>query len=206
MKYISTLAALFIVLGFAVPAAQAAECSAGYVQDLNGDYFEADGKTECTPPEGGTPALSGEPAPSISCPPGQVEGLGVNSGKCFDSAGKQTSATPSVQGAQSKAPGGVNASYLEYYRALIQWAINFVLLPVVIAVAFIVFIWGIVKAYILKPDDETARKQGHQLILWGIIGFVVIFSVWGIVQIVGSVLNLPLGGGAESRGLKPPTI
>ncbi len=70
------------------------------------------------------------------------------------------------------------------------------------AIAFIVFLWGVYKYFIYGADNETERATGKQFVLWGIIGFVVILSVWGLVAIVSGTLGLQLGGAAP----KPPTI
>ena len=63
-----------------------------------------------------------------------------------------------------------------------------VAVPVIFALAFIVFIWGIFLYFIAGGHDEEKRKSGKQLMLWGILGFFIMVSVWGLVNIlVGSV-------------------
>jgi hypothetical protein len=37
---------------------------------------------------------------------------------------------------------------------------------------------------------EGKVEKGHQLMLWGIIGFVVMISLWGLVNVVSSTFNL----------------
>jgi len=76
------------------------------------------------------------------------------------------------------------------YGNLIINTINNVFVPVLFAVAFIVFLWGIAQAYIFSQGDETAVKKGHQLILWGLVAFVVMLSVWGLVNILSDTLGL----------------
>ncbi len=73
------------------------------------------------------------------------------------------------------------------------WIINAVLVPLLFAVAFIVFIYGVTKKYILSGGDADAVSEGHKLILWGIIAFVVMISLWGIVRVVSNTFLL--GGG-----------
>ena len=68
--------------------------------------------------------------------------------------------------------------------------INDVLVPLVFAIAFLVFIWGVFQYFILGAGDETKRDNGKQLMLYGIIGFVVMVSVWGIVNVVSQGLGL----------------
>lgn len=68
--------------------------------------------------------------------------------------------------------------------------INSVLVPVIFALSFIVLLYGIAKAYIFSGGDEAAVSQGHKLIMWGIIAFVVMISLWGIVNIVANTFGL----------------
>ncbi len=68
--------------------------------------------------------------------------------------------------------------------------INGVLVPLLFAVSFIVFLYGIAKAYILSPGDEEAVKSGHKIVLWGLIGFFVMLSVWGLVNVVVNTFGL----------------
>ncbi len=62
--------------------------------------------------------------------------------------------------------------------------INNVAIPFLFAVAFIVFIWGVFQYFIAGGADEEKRDTGKQLMLWGIIGFFVMVSVWGLVNIL----------------------
>jgi hypothetical protein len=77
----------------------------------------------------------------------------------------------------------------------ILYIINDILVPVIFALAFLMFIYGIAKAYIFSGGSEEAVKKGHSLILWGIIGFVVMLSLWGLVNVVGNTFGLT-GSGA----------
>ncbi len=85
-------------------------------------------------------------------------------------------------------PGSVDQKYLIYYKDTIVWVVNSVLVPVLIAIAFIVFLWGVFNYFIYSSDDEAKRKEGRQFVLWGIIGLVIIFSVWALVNIVNYTL------------------
>jgi hypothetical protein len=68
--------------------------------------------------------------------------------------------------------------------------INDVLVPLIFAVAFIVFLWGVFKYFILGATDEESRSNGGKLVLYGIIGFAVMLSVWGLVNIVSNTFGL----------------
>lgn len=68
--------------------------------------------------------------------------------------------------------------------------LNTVVVPVIFALAFLVFVWGVAKYFLFSVGDEKARSDGRQFILWGIIGMVVLFSVWGFVNLLLSTLGL----------------
>ncbi|MBI4065842.1 hypothetical protein HY412_01445 [Candidatus Kaiserbacteria bacterium] len=68
--------------------------------------------------------------------------------------------------------------------------INTVIVPVIFAFAFVVFIWGIVKYFFISGDDETKRSDGRQFAFWGILGMVVLLSVWGFVNLLLSTLGI----------------
>ena len=72
----------------------------------------------------------------------------------------------------------------------ILYLINYVAVPVLFALAFIVFLWGIANAYIFSHGDPDKVAEGHKLVLWGIIGFVVMVSLWGLVNVVASTFGL----------------
>ena len=66
--------------------------------------------------------------------------------------------------------------------------INNVLVPVLFAVAFIVFLWGAFYTFILGANSDEVKEKGKNLMLWGLIGFFVMVSVWGLVNILtGSI-------------------
>ncbi len=67
--------------------------------------------------------------------------------------------------------------------------INTVIVPVIFALAFLVFIWGVFK-FVANAGDETKRTEGRKFILWGLLGIVVLFSVWGFVNLLLSTLGI----------------
>lgn len=98
--------------------------------------------------------------------------------------------------------GGLNPTYLQSYSDSIINVINGILVPALIAIAFITFLWGVYRYFILGAADETKREEGRSFILWGLIGFVVITSLWALVNIVATTFDLSPGG----KPPKPPTI
>jgi len=91
--------------------------------------------------------------------------------------------------------GGLNTARVEALMGSIVDLINFVLVPLLMAIAFIVFLWGVYKYFILGAANEEKRTEGKNFVLYGIIGFVVIISLWGIVYVGIELLGFGAGGG-----------
>jgi len=68
--------------------------------------------------------------------------------------------------------------------------INTVLVPLIFALAFIVFLWGVFQYFIAGASDEEKREAGKSLMIYGLIGFFVMVSVWGLVNLLVGTFNL----------------
>ena len=64
------------------------------------------------------------------------------------------------------------------------------LIPIIFTIALVMFVWGVVNYFILNAGEEAKRNKGKQFIIWGIIAFVVITSVWGLVRIFGTTVGV----------------
>ncbi|MBI5405670.1 hypothetical protein HY972_01365 [Candidatus Kaiserbacteria bacterium] len=111
--------------------------------------------------------------------------------------------TGNGSGGFSGTGGGINRIWVDAYRSGIVGVVNTVLVPVLIAVAFIVFLWGVFKYFIYGADNDTERATGRQFVLWGIIGLVVIVSIWGLVNITKDTL---IPAGANTNRPAYPTL
>ncbi len=63
------------------------------------------------------------------------------------------------------------------------------LVPVIFAIAFIVFLWGVFTYFIAGGANDEKRKEGAKFVMWSIIGFVVMVSIWGIVNVFANTLG-----------------
>lgn len=68
--------------------------------------------------------------------------------------------------------------------------LNTVVVPVIFAFAFAAFVWGVVNYFFLHGGEEGKRDEGRKFVLWGILGMVMLFSVWGFVNILLSTLGI----------------
>jgi hypothetical protein len=71
--------------------------------------------------------------------------------------------------------------------------INGVLIPLIFAIALLVFIWGMFTYFILGGGDEGKREQGKGLMLYAILGFVMMIIIFGIVNLIANGLLSGLG-------------
>ncbi len=58
------------------------------------------------------------------------------------------------------------------------------------ASAFVVFLWGVFE-FIAHAGDEAKRSEGKSAILWGLVGLVIIFGAYGIINLALGTFNLP---------------
>jgi hypothetical protein len=100
------------------------------------------------------------------------------------------------------APDFVGGEFGNFFTNVVSF-MNGVLVPFVFALAFLVFIWGMFKAFILGGSDEAKQSEGKALMFYAIIGFVVMVSLWGIVNLVAEGFGLS-GEGVQDIPNLPP--
>lgn len=67
------------------------------------------------------------------------------------------------------------------------------LIVIVVAVALLVFLWGLAKFIFRVSGDEKAVEEGKRIMIWGLIALFIMVSVWGIIGFFQGSL-LPGGG------------
>lgn len=99
--------------------------------------------------------------------------------------------------------------------AFIIGIINNLVVPVLFAVAFIVFVYGAFEVFIVGANSADVKEKGKNLMIWGLVGFFVMVSVWGLVNILtgtigftntsvtrpsaSGITNLPRGSSCSSN-------
>lgn len=88
---------------------------------------------------------------------------------------------------------------------LLAQATDFInkLIPFVIALTLLFFLWGIFRL-VFAAKDSDARKEARGFIIWGVVALAVMTSVWGLVNILTSTFsldrNVPTGPGLPTSG------
>jgi Type IV secretion system pilin len=70
------------------------------------------------------------------------------------------------------------------FLAFLLSIIDRIIVPMVFAIAFLVFIWGVFQAFILNGSDVEKQKNGRSLVLYGVLGFFFMLSVWGLTRVL----------------------
>lgn len=68
------------------------------------------------------------------------------------------------------------------------------------AAAFVVFLWGIFE-FIAHAGEETKRAEGKSAILWGLVGLVIIFGAYGIINLALGTFGLTPNGQTTIQGV-----
>ena len=105
--------------------------------------------------------------------------------------------TPVLVLAQSE---GTTVNSLQDVAALVIAIINNILVPLVFAIAFIVFIIGVFRFFI-GSNGEADKTKAKSLMIWGIAGFFVMVSVWGLVRILTGTVGLNNSTPSETNQL-----
>jgi uncharacterized membrane protein YidH (DUF202 family) len=64
-----------------------------------------------------------------------------------------------------------------------------VAIPLIIAIAVVVFLVGVVK-YITAGGDTERRTEARNVMIYGIIGLFVMVAVWGLVNLLVNTFSL----------------
>lgn len=77
--------------------------------------------------------------------------------------------------------------------------VNNILVPLIFTLSLVAFTYGMFKYFILNGDSDGEREKGRQLAVWGVAGFVLMVSIWAIV-------NLLAGGLTQGMNNTVPTL
>ena len=77
----------------------------------------------------------------------------------------------------------------QFVNNVVAQIINPIIL-LLVAAAFVLFVWGVFE-FVLHADDEGKRGEGKQAIMWGLIGLVIIFGAYGIINVALGTFSLP---------------
>ena len=71
--------------------------------------------------------------------------------------------------------------------------LNDKVVPLLLAIAFLAFLWNAFQYFIIQGGSEEGQTKAKSLAFWSIAAFVIILSLWGIVNMLVGDLGLQKG-------------
>ncbi len=73
-------------------------------------------------------------------------------------------------------------------------------------IATVIFLWGVLQ-FIWGAGDQAKRQKGKDHMLWGFVGFIIMFGVYGIITIVTNTVGVTgLTVDQKQQTFTPPPI
>lgn len=85
---------------------------------------------------------------------------------------------------------GLGAGQFESLLINILAFANQILLPFIIGIGFLVFVWGVFVYFIVGGGDEEKRAQGRSFVVYSILGYVLIIIFYGVVNMIADSIGL----------------
>ena len=83
-----------------------------------------------------------------------------------------------------------NGSALQLLLSNILGFTNTVLIPFIIGIGFLVFVWGMFQFFIAGGSNDEAKEKGKSLMIYATLGFVLIIVFWGVINLLTSSTGL----------------
>jgi hypothetical protein len=74
------------------------------------------------------------------------------------------------------------------------------LILLMVAVAFVVFLWGVFE-FIAHAGEESKREEGKKAIMWGLVGLVIMFGAYGIINLAIGTFGLTPNGQSDVKSV-----
>ena len=97
---------------------------------------------------------------------------------------------PMLVSAQGLADGTGDAGP---FQRLLEGVLNFTntfLIPFIIAIGFLVFVWGMFQYFIAGGANDESKEKGKSLMIWATVGFVLIIVFWGVINLLTASTGL----------------
>lgn len=81
--------------------------------------------------------------------------------------------------------------------------VDYIINPMILllfAAGFFLFMWGLV-VFLWNLEEGAAQNEGKQHMLWGIVGMLIMVSVYGIVGLLENTFGIGRAGGTDVGAL-----
>lgn len=76
-------------------------------------------------------------------------------------------------------------------------------IPILLLVGTIVFLWGVIT-YLTAGPDEEKQKYGKYLIVYGLVGLFAMVAIWGVVRALTNTFDVGREPIPEGPGFRRP--
>lgn len=86
-------------------------------------------------------------------------------------------------------------------NSLVGRFVDYIIDPAILIIfsaGFFLFLWGLV-VFLWNIDEGAENTAGKQHMIWGIVGMLVMVSVYGIISIIDNTLELDIANPDVSR-------
>ncbi len=74
---------------------------------------------------------------------------------------------------------------------------NNVLIPFIIGIGFLVFVWGMFQYFIAGGANDESKEKGKSLMIYATLGFLLIIVFWGVINLLAT------STGMNNQNIKP---
>lgn len=97
---------------------------------------------------------------------------------------------PVLPASAQLADGGGSGGEFQGLLANILIFTNNVLIPFIIGIGFLVFVWGMFMYFIAGGANDESKEKGKSLMIYATLGFILIIVFWGIINLLATSTGL----------------
>jgi hypothetical protein len=99
---------------------------------------------------------------------------------------------PTLTSAQIADPAGGGGNFESLLENILGF-VNATLIPFIIGIGFLVFVFGMFQYFIAGGANDEKKESGKSLMIYATLGFVFIIIFWGIVNLLVNFTGLQDG-------------
>jgi len=101
---------------------------------------------------------------------------------------------PLVAWGQARSPGlatgDVSGGDLGFLLTNILIFSSEVLIPFILGIGFLVFVWGMFQFFIAGGSNEESKEKGKSLMIYATLGFILIIIFYGVINLLAGSTGL----------------
>ncbi len=67
------------------------------------------------------------------------------------------------------------------------------IIPILFGLALVYFFWGVGQFILNDAGNDKTRSEGKGKMIWGVVALFVMLSIWGIINLLGNLIDIPVG-------------